>query len=76
MSPGAREFIASNQELAGVPKPENAASVARRMFPLIDETVLPMEGELGAAGLAPADARFVAIQLDRMGYKLVKAATS
>lgn len=34
---------------------------------------IPMEAELGAAGLAPQEARFIASQLARNGYALVKS---
>lgn len=34
---------------------------------------IPMEAELGAAGLSPQEAHFIAEQLARNGYKIVKA---
>lgn len=34
---------------------------------------IPMEAELGAAGLGPQEARFIASQLTRNGYALVKS---
>lgn len=77
MSPGMRELVDLGYDMAGVPKPARAD--ATKLFPIIGGTpyeepeVLPMEGELGAAGLAPSEARFIAGQLARMGYKLVKA---
>ncbi len=77
MSPGMKELVELGYEMAGTPKPSR--DIATKLFPIIGSTtyeepeVLPMEGELGAAGLAPADARFIAGQLARMGYELIKA---
>lgn len=65
-SPGMQETIDRLYELSGsqVSKPDFMA----KLF-----APIPMEAELGAAGLSPQEARFIASQLARNGYTIVRA---
>lgn len=67
-SPGMSEMLETMYKLSGDP---NKPSFLEKLF-----APIPMEAELGAAGLAPEEARFIATQLDRNGYVIVPKSTT
>jgi len=65
-SPGFKETLDHLYELSG--ERESRPSFLAKLF-----APIPMEAELCQAGLAPQEAQFIASQLARNGYKLVKS---
>lgn len=65
MSPGMKEALDTMYEVSGTKKSRSA--FFEKLF-----APIPMEAELAAAGLEPQEARFIASQLARNGYAIVK----
>lgn len=65
MSPGVKETLDALYEASG--QRESRPDFLAKLF-----APIPMEAELGAAGLAPQEARFIAGQLAQNDYALVK----
>jgi len=66
MTPGIKEMIDLMHHISG--ENQSRPDFMAKLF-----APIPMEAELGAAGLSPQEARFIATQLARNGYTIIKS---